>query len=73
MIHQILIGVTGLIALYLTLNNDPKYSKYAPIFGLLGQPSWLYSAYYTEQYGVLIVSVCYTLLWLHTFKRIWIK
>ena len=73
MIEQIFLAVTGIIAIYLTQQQNEKYKKYAPIFGLLGQPVWFYVTYSSEQYGMFILSVFYTLIWVLGFYNYWIK
>ena len=45
MMIQIIILLTGAIAIWLTQQPNEKLKKYACIFGLIGQPFWFYAAY----------------------------
>ena len=58
-VAQVWIAVTGLLAIYLV----SRKSKYAPFWGLIGQPAWFYSAIYTKQYGIFALSVAYSVMW----------
>lgn len=61
---QFMIAITGLTAIALTQQNKrPDWKKFAPIFGLLGQPFWIISTVQTQQWGIFILCCCYTLLW----------
>jgi hypothetical protein len=64
---QIWLPLVGLPTIYLTSTK----SKLAPLFGLLGQPAWLYSAAYTRQWGVLALTIAYTAMWILTAYRWW--
>ena len=66
---QFWLPATGLPTLYFT----SKKSKWAPFFGLLGQPAWIYAAAYTRQWGLLILTIAYTGLWVMTARRWWSK
>ena len=54
----------GLTAVYCSMVSDkPVLKKAAPYIGLMAQPFWLYSAYSTKAWGMLIVCSCYTLIY----------
>lgn len=61
MVGQTVILICTSIAIFLLLAENPKLRFYGCIVGLLGQPFWLYSTWHSQQYGMLIVSVWYTL------------
>lgn len=73
MLTQFLILITGAIAIWLTQQPNEKLKKYACIFGLIGQPFWLYSAYTAAQWGIFALSVFYTYVWYIGFKNNWVK
>lgn len=66
---QFWLPATGLPTLYFTSTK----SKWAPFFGLLGQPAWLYAAVYTRQWGLLVLTMAYTILWVVTACKWWSK
>lgn len=63
MIEQIIIGVCGISSVWLT--NDPRanYRRWACVVGLIAQPSWIYSTWKAEQWGVFILAFVYTAGW----------
>lgn len=66
---QFWLPATGLPTLYFT----SKKSKWAPFFGLLGQPAWIYAAAYTRQWGLLILTIAYMGMWIVIAHRWWSK
>jgi hypothetical protein len=68
-VAQVWLPCTGLPTIYCT----SKKSNLAPLFGLLGQPAWLYCAVYTRQWGMLTLTSVYTVLWVLTAYRWWSK
>jgi hypothetical protein len=64
-IVQVWLTISGLLAIYLV----SKKSKWGPIWGLIGQPAWFYSAIYTKQCGMFVSSIAYSVMWsLAAFK-----
>ena len=72
MIDQAAIALTGCLAIWLT-NSDGPERRYAPIFGLLGQPFWMYAAYSAEQWGILVLTIWYTAAWWRGFRTHWMR
>lgn len=68
---QILIAITGTIAIWLTQQHREKWKRYAGIIGLLGQPAWLISSYQSELWGVFAMSIFYTYAWCLGIKNSW--
>jgi hypothetical protein len=64
---QIWLPITGLPTIYFT----SKKSKFAPLFGLLGQPAWFYCTIYTKQWGMFALNVAYAAMWVLTAYRWW--
>lgn len=67
------LAVTGLIAIYLTQQSNDNLKKYAPIFGLLGQPLWYYSTLSSGQYGIFCLTLAYTYMWGIGFYSQWVR
>lgn len=70
---QILIALTGAVAVL--LSQDERYSvrKYACLFGLLGQPFWFYATYIAEQWGIFALCFVYLAAWAKGFHVYWVK
>lgn len=73
MIEQLGIAFTGAAAVWLSQDKSEKRRKWACVFGLLGQPFWIYAAYSVQAWGILAVTVLYTLAWIRGFKTHWMK
>lgn len=71
-IDQIIIFLTGMIAIWLVNDKRESYRKYSSIFGLLGQPFWFYTTYKAEQWGILFLTIFYTIAWGRGFYYSWI-
>lgn len=70
---QIGILFTGVIAVFFTQSASEKLRRYACLFGLAGQPFWLYAALVSKQWGVFLVAVLYTAAWTRGVWTHWIK
>lgn len=72
--EQIVIAFTGVIAIFLTQQNyRPDWKKFACLFGVLGQPFWMYAAYTAGQWGILVLTLFYSYSWLLGVWNYWIK
>jgi hypothetical protein len=71
MIVQIFIAVTELIAIFLIQSKKESHRKFAPIFGLLGQPFWFYSSYEANQWGAFVLCFFFTAAWIKGLKDYW--
>jgi hypothetical protein len=63
-ITQFALAFFGLSALYMATGNNPRARRYAPIVGLMGQPAWLYFAYEVSAWGLMLLSLAYTLVYI---------
>lgn len=72
MVSQIFIATFGLTAIWLSQDKRPNWARWACVFGLLGQPFWFYSMYQTEQWGILLLCVFYTLAWARGVRSHWL-
>ncbi len=73
MVTQIAIACTGVIAIWLTQDTNPKRRKWACIFGLCGQPFWFWSAWHAEQWGIFALCFLYTWSWLRGVRNNWLR
>lgn len=71
MIVQVFIAVTELIAIWLMQDKRVEYRKFAPIFGLLGQPFWFYSSFVADQWGAFVMCFFFTAAWIKGVKEYW--
>ena len=58
-----MILLTGVPAIWLSQSPSANARRYACLFGMAGQPFWLYAAISADQWGILIVNVLYTVAW----------
>ena len=68
--NQIFIALFGLTAISLALSKSPNHRKWAPIWGLAGQPFWFAATIPTGQWGMVALCVAYTAVyvrgcWVH--------
>lgn len=68
MIDQIGIALTGVTAVFLTQSKHDRLRRYACLFGIAGQPFWVYSAWTAGQWGILALTLLYTFAWA---KGVW--
>lgn len=71
MIEQLIIAITGMVAIFLTQTRNIKTQRYACLFGLIGQPFWLMATWHSQQWGIFILSLFYTVAWLRGVKIFW--
>jgi hypothetical protein len=71
-VAQALIAVTGLTAAW--LSNSPRFKarRWACVISLIGQPAWLYTAWQSQQWGVILVTIGYTVAFIRGVHTYWI-
>ena len=72
MIDQLGIALTGVTAIALS-QSAPRLQRYACLFGLIGQPFWIYAAWSAGQWGILALTSLYTLAWAKGLWTHWIR
>lgn len=72
-IIQFWIACTGLTAVLATQQPIERFKRFAPIFGMLGQPAWLYATWKAGQVGMFVLCCAYTLIWGFGFYNAWIR
>jgi len=73
MIIQIIIAITGVVAIFLTQAENKQTQRYACLFGLAGQPFWIATTWESQQWGIFVLTLFYTLAWLKGVKTHWIN
>jgi len=73
MIGQLAIAFFGVAAVWVSQSKDYHQRRWAPVFGLLGQPFWFFETIGSEQWGMVAISVCYTWAWSRGFYLHWIR
>lgn len=68
---QLGIAITGVLAAW--VNQDPRdqVRRWGCLFGLAGQPFWVWAAVDAHQWGVLAVTLCYTVAFLRGVWHFW--
>ena len=61
----------GLAAIALTQSSSSERRRWAPVFGLAGQPFWLYATFIDGQLGMFAVSCAYTVVWAMGMWKQW--
>jgi nicotinamide riboside transporter PnuC len=67
------IALFGVIAVTLSQDSSPARQRYACLFGLAGQPFWFYAAWQSQQWGIGLLTLLYTLAWSRGVWTQWIK
>jgi hypothetical protein len=70
---QIAIAFTGVVALWLSQDRRHGARRWSPIFGLLAQPFWFYTAFTHQQWGVFTLCFLYTASWLRGLWNYWLQ
>ncbi|MPW21727.1 conserved hypothetical protein [Paraburkholderia piptadeniae] len=73
MIGQIVIGLFGVAAVFLSQDPREQRRRWACVFGLAAQPFWLVMAWHAHEYGVLALSLVYGWAWARGVRSYWMK
>ena len=57
---QLALAFFGLTAMWLATGRHESGRRWAPVVGLMGQPFWLWFAYGAQAWGLLVLSLAYT-------------
>lgn len=69
-IEQVAIAVLGAAAAWLSQERRSHWRRWACIFGMLGQPFWLYVTWHAGQTGMFVLSIVYAAAWI---RGIWVN
>lgn len=72
MIEQLIIAITGVVAIFLTQSRYESRQKYACLIGLAGQPFWMMATYQSEQWGMFVLTLFYSLAWCRGIWVFWL-
>jgi hypothetical protein len=72
MIGQVAIALTGTVAIFLTQSKNAEARRYACLFGIAGQPFWIYETWTAGQWGIFVLTFLYTLAWVKGIYTHWI-
>lgn len=63
MIVQFGLAVFGLTSLWMAMGTNAAARRWAPLVGLCGQPFWMWFAFGTQAWGLMVLSTAYTLVY----------
>lgn len=66
---QVMLGILGVTAVRLSQDHRESVQKWACVFGLCGQPFWLYATFSRELWVMFLICILYTHSWWKGFKR----
>lgn len=58
-----MIAIFGVAAIWLTQQKREAWKRYACLFGLIGQPFFLYATFVAEQWGMFVLAIVCTYSW----------
>lgn len=61
---QLALAFFGLTALYMATGSNPRARRWAPVVGLAGQPFWVAFSMGAEAWGLLALSLAYSVVYL---------
>lgn len=70
-IGQFIIPVSACLAIWLLARDNRSLRRWGPLAGLVGQPFWFVATISAEQWGMLLVAVWFTWVYLETTYRYW--
>ena len=68
---QLFIALFGLTSLSFAMGHNPILRKWAPIIGLCGQPFWAFFAWQTQGWGLGVLVVAYSLVYINGIRVQW--
>lgn len=57
---QLALAFFGLTAMWLAMGRNARGRRWAPLVGLCGQPFWMWFAHGAQAWGLLVLSLAYT-------------
>jgi len=61
---QFIMALFGLTSIYCAMGNNPCLRKWAPVIGLAGQPAWGWFAWQSQAWGLGLLVLAYTLVYI---------
>ena len=72
MIEQIALAVLSLTACALSQASSDSLRRYACLFGLASQPFWIHATWASQQYGMVVISALYCIVWGSAAVKYWL-
>lgn len=72
-IEQLGIAIFGLVAVFCSQDPNPRVRRFACIAGTCGQPFWWYATLHAAQWGMFVLTLAYTVMWLRGVWNFWIR
>ena len=73
LVCNVMIVVTGVPAIYcVNLDVGHKFRRYGCIFGCIGIPFWFGLSIMTQNHGLTVINVAYSISWILGFYNNWI-
>lgn len=66
---QFSLAIFGLTALWMATGRNERARLWAPVVGLLGQPAWLAFAWQAQAWGLFVLSLAYTAVYVRAAWR----
>lgn len=73
MLSQVAIGLLGVASVMLVTSKDESLRRIAAPIALMAEPFWFYTAYVNDQWGILLLTLIYTVRWGQVFIRDWVR
>lgn len=73
MLTQSIIALTGALAIWLSQDAKQSRQRWAPIFGLAGQPFWLIETWHASQWGMFALTLAFIAGWSRGLARHWLR
>lgn len=64
MLIQLAIAVFGLTSVWCSMGRNPLLRRWAPLIGLAGQPAWIYFAWQSQAWGLVLLVAAYTVVYI---------
>ena len=71
MLTQLALAIFGLTALWLATGTDAAGRRWAPVIGLAGQPFWIAFAIKSSAWGLLALSIAYSVVYARGIWKQW--
>lgn len=73
MITQLILALCGLSALWMATGHNLRARRWAPVVGLFGQPAWLWFAWQSSAWGLFVLSLVYSAVYVRGALVQWRK
>ncbi len=70
---QTILFIMSGVTIYLLSRNNKKAGAWGVVIGLLSEPFWIYSSYFTGQWGVFAISFFYTFSYMSGIYNFWFR